>query len=74
MHMKKDHNFFKDFIYLFERERAQAEERIRGRERSKYPAEQGAPCGVRSQDPRFMTQAEGRPTGPPKHPETITFF
>jgi len=38
-----DFFFFKDFIYLFDRERAQAGEAAgRGRGRSRLPAEQGA--------------------------------
>ncbi|XP_064431004.1 exocyst complex component 4 isoform X3 [Mirounga angustirostris] len=39
-----------------------------GRGRSRPPAEQGAPCGARSQDPGIMTQAEGRcpTTEPPR--------
>jgi len=53
--------FFKDFIYLFDRERAQVGRVVdRGRRRSRLPAEQGARCGARSQHPGIMTWAEGR--------------
>ena len=52
--------FFKDFIYLFDRERSQVG-RETGRERAgrRLPAEQRARCGTQSQDPEIMTQAEG---------------
>jgi len=50
--------FFKDFIYLRERERnSMRGERVRGR--SRLPAELGARCGTRSQDSGIMTRAEG---------------
>jgi len=58
---------------LFDRERhSERENTSRGsrRGRSRLPAEQGARCGARSQDPGTMTRAEGRRlmTGPPRHP------
>jgi len=49
---------FKDFIYLFDRERDSEIGNISrrsGRGRSRPPAEQGAQCGARSQDPGIMT-------------------
>ena len=46
--------FKKDFIYLTERERAQAKGGAEG-ERSRFPTEQGAGCGAQSQDPSMMT-------------------
>ncbi|XP_077927204.1 dual specificity protein phosphatase 19 isoform X1 [Halichoerus grypus] len=49
---------FKDFIYLFERERMREREHMRGgrvRGRSRLPAGQGAQCGTRSRDSRIMT-------------------
>ena len=45
----------KRFIYLRERKRAQAGVRGTGRGKSRFLTEQGAPCGVRSQDPRVMS-------------------
>ena len=46
------------FIYLAERESTAG--RVAGRGRSRLPAEQGAPRGAWSQDPRIMTWAKGR--------------
>ncbi|XP_077932395.1 YEATS domain-containing protein 4 isoform X2 [Halichoerus grypus] len=46
------------FIYLFDRERhseSRNTSRGSGRRRSRLPAEQGARCGTRSQDPGIMT-------------------
>ena len=54
--------FFKDFIYLFERDLLReitSRQRGRQRERSRLPAEQRAWYGDRSQDSEFMTWAEG---------------
>ena len=52
----KNFFFFKDFIYLFDRERSQVDgEAGREREGSRLPAEQRARCGTRSQDPEIMT-------------------
>ena len=56
--------FFKDFIYLFDRERSQVgreagRERERERGGSRLSAEQRAWCGTRSQDSEIMTWAEG---------------
>ena len=45
--------FYKDFIYLFEREGASMS-RGKGRERSRLPAEQGARCGAGYQNPEIM--------------------
>ena len=47
---------FKDFIYLFDKQRSQVG-REAGRERggSRLLAEQRARCGARSQDPETMT-------------------
>ena len=54
-------HIFKDFIYLFEREkRAQVVQTGRGRGRSRLLAEQGTRCRARSQDPETMTWGEGR--------------
>ena len=49
--------FFKDFIYLTERESQVGREAGRGRGLGggRLPAEQGARCGARSQDPEIMT-------------------
>jgi len=50
--------FFKDFIYLFERENEIERESMRGgrvRERSRLPAEQGSRHGPQSQDPEIIT-------------------
>ena len=50
--------FFKDFIYLRERElerESLSRGRVRWRGRSRVPTEQGAQCGTRSQDPEIMT-------------------
>lgn len=52
--------FFKDFIYLIERERESTSGgEGRGRGRSRVPAEQAAGCWAPSQDPGIMTGAEG---------------
>ena len=54
--------FFSLRFYLFicQREWAQADREVgRGRGRSRFPAEQRAQCGTRSQDPGIMTWAEG---------------
>ena len=65
------------FIYLFDRE-IHSERGIasRRRGRSRLPAEQGAQCGARSQDPGIMTWAEGRRlmTEPPRHPKVLKKF
>jgi len=69
--------FFKDFIYLREREQAQVgREAGRGRGRSRLPAEQGARRGARSQDPGTMTWAEGRrsTTEPPRRHQKSKFL
>ena len=50
--------FFKDFIYIFERERVEG--RGRGRGNSRLPTGQGAPLQVWSQNPKFMTWVKGR--------------
>jgi len=48
--------FFKIlFIYLTEKKRERAQAGGSGRGRSRLPAQQGARCGVPSQDPGFMT-------------------
>ena len=52
--------FFKDFIYLRERERTQEVGRVTGRRRSRLPAEQGALHRSLSQDPGITAWAEGR--------------
>ena len=53
---KQEKNFFKDFIYLFDRESEHKQGELqRERGRSRLPAEQGARCGTRSQDPGIMT-------------------
>ena len=52
--------FLRFYLFICQREWAQADrEAGRGRGRSKLPAEQGARCGTRSQDPGIMTWAEG---------------
>ena len=60
--------FFKDFIYLFDRQRSQVG-RETGRERggSRLPAKQRALCGAPSQDPEIMTWSEGRGFNPLSH-------
>ena len=53
--------FFKDFIYLTEREQestSKGSSKVRGRTR--FLADQGARCGVRLQYPGIVTWAEGR--------------
>ena len=57
-HFGLDH-FFKDFMYLLEKERAYTQAG-RGRGRSRLPTEQGAWCGAQSQGPGIMTWAERR--------------
>ena len=47
--------FFKDFIYLTEREHKQAEQQAEGEREAGFPTEQGARCRAQSQDPRIMT-------------------
>ena len=49
----KDH-FCKIFL-IYLREKARVRERSRGRGKSRIPAEQGAQCGARSQDPGIRT-------------------
>ena len=59
MLVNKGGSFFKKyFIYLFDRERAQAGGVGEGE--ADAPAEQGARRGTWAQDPRIMTWAEGR--------------
>ena len=69
-------------IYLFERARAQVGVRGRGRGRSRLPAEQGAWCRARSQDPsqrqtldHWATQQPPRDPAlfPPGHKWPTTF-
>ena len=65
------------FIYLTERERAQAGKAAgRGRGRSRLPAEQRAQCRDGSQDSGIMTGTEGRhqPTEPPGTPDSSYFL
>jgi len=53
---------FLNIFYLFIWEREWERESMRGgrvRGRSRLPAEQGAQCGTRSQDPGIMTWAKG---------------
>ena len=61
------------FVYLTERETASERgntNRVSGRGRSRLPAEHGARCGARSQDPGITPWAEGPRlmTEPPRHP------
>ena len=54
-------HFFKDFIYLRERENtSRGRRRVRGRGRGRLPTEQGPWHGAWSQDPEIMTWAKGR--------------
>ena len=50
--------FFKDFIYLFEQERARVGERCRGSGTSRLCPECGAQCGAGSHNPAILTCAE----------------
>ena len=52
---KWNDTFFKDFIYLFEGERAQGRGRGRGKGRNRLLSEQGAQGGARSRNPMIMT-------------------
>jgi len=54
--LKKIYLFFKDFIYLFERECKQG--RSREREISRLRTERRAQCGAQSHNPEIMTWAE----------------
>jgi len=70
--------FFKGLIHLFESERQWEREsmsRVRGRERSRLPAEQGAWWGAWSSDSGIMTWAEGSclMTEPPRRPQGHIF-
>jgi len=47
--------FFKDFIYLFQRERAQARGGTEGEGEVDSPLSREAQCGARSQAPEIMT-------------------
>jgi len=54
--VQKSFFFFKDFLYLTERQRETAQAGgAAGRGRSRLPIEQGACCGARSQDPGTTT-------------------
>ena len=55
--------FFKDFIYLFMREREGGRERSRGRGRSRLPTEQEADAGPWHHDP-----SRGQMLNRPSHP------